>query len=244
MRRTSANVECLGRVHNRLAAAVAQLDDANVDARVTALSPFVTDARLARLTSVIERRVASVTLLLDSLHDPYNGAAVVRSSDAFGLSRIHVIERYESFLAARTVARGSEQWVDVITHRTASGAAEHLVQAGFELITTHPEGELLPEDLSKIERPFALVMGNERDGIDPCLRAASKRAVRVPMRGYAESLNVSVTAAILLSTLMRDRPGDLTRSERARLMLRGLLQTIPRGKEVLEAQGLALQAAV
>jgi tRNA (guanosine-2'-O-)-methyltransferase len=89
-----------------------------------------------------------------------------------------------------------------------------------------------------LRSPFALVLGNERDGIAEDLRAHTRRSVKVPMRGYAESLNVSVTAAILLYAAMRGRPGDLPDRDRDCLLLRGLIQTIPRAREVLDARNL------
>src|SRR3954454_10304671 len=79
---------------------------------IAILEPLVTDERRARLLEVIERRLDSVTVVMDAPHDPHNGGAVVRSCDAFGVQRLHVIERYEPFLVATSVAKGSEQWVD------------------------------------------------------------------------------------------------------------------------------------
>lgn len=204
-----------------------------------ALERFVTDERQARLRTVIGQRLASVTLLMDAPHDPHNGAAVVRSCDAFGLQHLHVVERREGFLSANSVSRGSERWVDVHAHPRADVAIAQLRDQGHELIATHPAGELGPEDLASIPR-LALVLGNERDGIAGELRAACTRAVRIPMRGFAESLNVSVTAAILLHHATTGRAGDLPQEERDRLYLRALFFTLPRAPELLDGQGLTL----
>src|SRR5262245_41667273 len=89
--------------------------DSPVDAEtaIAILEPLVTDERRARLQEVIARRLDSVTVVMDAPHDPHNGGAVVRSCDAFGVQRLHVIERYEPFLVATSVAKGSEKWVDV-----------------------------------------------------------------------------------------------------------------------------------
>jgi tRNA (guanosine-2'-O-)-methyltransferase len=162
---------------------------------------------------------------------------VIRSCEAFGVQRLHVVERVERFLAAASVARSAEQWVDVICHKTAEEAATHAEQAGLELVGAHPEGELLPEDLAKIPR-VAIVLGNERDGITADLAARCTRRVRVPMRGFVESLNVSVTAAILLSAATRDREGDLDEGARTRLYARGLFYSIRRARDVLAHAGI------
>src|SRR3954471_8603506 len=106
---------------------------------IDTLEPLVTEQRRARLLEVISRRLDAVTVLMDAPHDPHNGAAVVRSCDAFGVQHLHVIERYEPFLVSKTVARGSERWVDVHLYKTAPQAVSALAASGHELIATHPE---------------------------------------------------------------------------------------------------------
>jgi tRNA (guanosine-2'-O-)-methyltransferase len=199
---------------------------------IETLEPLVTDQRRARLGEVIGRRLDAVTVLMDAPHDPHNGAAVVRSCDAFGVQHLHVVERYEPFVVATPVAKGSQKWIDVHLHGTAADAAAVLTRAGHEFVATDPDGELAPEDLSRIPR-LALVIGNERDGIASDLRRLCTRAVRVPMRGFVDSLNLSVSTAILLAAAVAGREGDLSEAERRRLYARGLFLTVPRAAEVL-----------
>jgi tRNA (guanosine-2'-O-)-methyltransferase len=204
---------------------------------VRVLEPLSTDRRRARLKDVIAKRLASVAVLFDAPHDPHNGAAVIRSCEAFGVQALHVVERAERFLAAASVARSAEQWVDVVCHPSAEAAVAAVKRAGLEMVAAHPEGELLPEDLATIPR-IAIVLGNERDGIAEDLAARCEKRVRVPMRGFVESLNVSVTAAVLLASATRGREGDLDEEARVRLYARGLYYSIPRAGEVLEERGM------
>jgi len=157
---------------------------------VRLLEPIVTPARQARIHEVIARRLASVAVLFDAPHDPHNGAAVIRSCEAFGVQRLHVVERKERFLAAASVARSAEQWIDVICHKTTDSAVVAARHSNLELVAAHPEGELLPEDLASIPR-VAIVLGNERDGIAEELAERCSRRVRVPMRGFVESRDPS-----------------------------------------------------
>lgn len=217
----------------------AQLSLEEMDRRIGALTPFATPARRARIDGVLARRIGSVTVLLDSLHDPFNGAAIVRSCDVFGVAQLHVVERLEAFVVARSVSRGSEHWVDVVTHRSGADAARHLTDRGFDLVAAHPEGALLPSELGAASGRVALVLGNEHEGIAPEILDACRMTVRIPMRGFAESLNVGVTNAILLHELTRDRPGDLDEKTKARLLLSGLIRSIPKAMQILEASGLA-----
>ena len=213
----------------RRIAAIEKHDPARV---IRILEPLVLDRRRERLLSVIDSRLASVTVVFDAPHDPFNGAAVVRSCEAFGVQTVHVVERNEKFLTAGSVARGAQKWVDVVPHIQVTDAVRALRDSGMELVGAHPEGELLPEDLAAIPR-LAIVLGNERDGIAEELDAACSRRVRVPMRGFIDSLNVSVTAAILLERATRARPGDLSEAERQRLYARGLYFSVQKADSVL-----------
>jgi tRNA (guanosine-2'-O-)-methyltransferase len=230
MRRESAEVFEPG----RLSAEAPWPPEWTVAGVVDVLGPMVTDARRARLEDVLARRLVGVTVLLEAPHDPHNGAAVLRSCDAFGVQEVHVVPTQEPFLASRVVSKGAERWVDVVEHGSAVAAANALRGAGFELVATHPLGELVPEDLPSISR-LALVLGNEHLGISEALRELAPRSVRIPMVGFVESLNVSVSAAILLRAATQGRPGDLDAATRQRLLARGLFRTVPRAREVLAA---------
>src|SRR4051794_4823128 len=138
MRRTTPNCSFVAREQAKL---VSALDGLDLEAIARVLEEFVTPERSARLRAVLATRLDSVTAVMDAPHDPHNGAAVIRSCDAFGAQRLHIVERLEPFLASNTVARGSERWVEVYTHPTAAAAIEALAASGHELVATHPEGE-------------------------------------------------------------------------------------------------------
>lgn len=199
---------------------------------IETLEPFVSDERREKLRSTLLKRLQSVTVLFDAPHDPHNGAAVIRSAEAFGVQSIHVVERREAFLSAVTVSRSAEKWIDVRTHPSTKSAVDLLTEQKMTLVGAHPNGKLLPNDLKDIPR-IAIVLGNERDGIAEELSNACHEFVKVPMRGFIESLNVSVTAAILLHEATKDRPGDLPPPEFERLYARGLYFTVQRADEIL-----------
>jgi tRNA (guanosine-2'-O-)-methyltransferase len=198
---------------------------------------LVTEARRERLRAVIARRLSGVVAVLDAPYDPHNGAAVVRSCEAFGVQYLHVVDRKGvPFAVARSVARGAEKWIDVVRHGHAASLIEWAADSRTPLVAAHPDGDLLPEELVAMPR-LAVVVGNEREGIrEPLARACSAR-VRVPMRGFAESLNVSVTAAVLLHAATRGRPGDLGAEDQRRLYARGLYLSVPHAEEILAPGG-------
>jgi tRNA (guanosine-2'-O-)-methyltransferase len=201
---------------------------------IATLEPLVVEPRRNRIGSVLAERLGSVVVLMDAPHDPHNGAAVLRSCDAFGVQQLHVVPRNEPFQAAGAVAKGTERWVDVIQHPSPEAAISALVRHDFELVVAHPCGELLPRQLASIPR-LALVLGNEHDGVCEIFTRATRRSVRIPMRGFVESLNVSVAAAVLLAAATDGRSGDLTGAEQRLLYARGLYRSVARASEVLAA---------
>jgi tRNA (guanosine-2'-O-)-methyltransferase len=208
---------------------------------IEALEPLVLERRRRRFAEVIQARIGSVTVLLDELYDPHNRAAIVRTCDAFGVPELHALQRDGEVLVQRSVATGSERWVDVHRHLTPEDAVKALAARGFELVATDPEGELTPGDLRSIPR-VALVLGNEHRGIDGALLRAARRSVKIPMIGFVESLNVSVSAALLLMEATRGRSGDLDMATRQRWYARALFGSVPRAEAVLEALTLPAPA--
>lgn len=232
MRRSTNETLQAARWGDRLAKRILA-GEVDVEFVIGVLEPYASQPRRQRLQEVFSRRIGSVTAVLDALHDPHNGAALLRTGEALGLARVHVVERGESFLAHAGVARGTHKWVQVQAHDSARACVQALAASGHELIATHPQGDLLPRDLASIER-LALVLGNEHEGIAPELRQACLRSVRVPMRGFAESLNVSVCGGILLAYATEGRAGDLDAAELRRLYARGLAVSVPNAPALLD----------
>jgi tRNA (guanosine-2'-O-)-methyltransferase len=185
------------------------------------------------LHEVIAGRISSVAVVLDAPYDPHNGAAIVRSCEAFGVQSLHVLERHKTpFAVARSVARSAEKWVQLTRHADVSSLVEWSAEASMPLVGADPDGELAPEQLAELPN-VAIVLGNERDGIRPELARACTARVRVPMRGFIESLNVSVTAALLVYAATKDRPGDLDFDTRRRLYARGLYRSVAHAEDIL-----------
>jgi tRNA (guanosine-2'-O-)-methyltransferase len=233
MRRTTSGVTTSCRASDSLDARIARADAHDPDRVARILEPMVTELRRARLLDVIARRLGSVAVVFDRPYDPHNGAAVLRSCEAFGIQQLHVVERPGvPFAVASSVARGADKWVDVTCHGSPHFVIAWARAAEMPLVAAHPGGEIEPHQLARYSR-LALVLGNEREGIGTELEAACQARVSVPMRGFAESLNVSVTAAILLHAATEGRPGDIGPHDRRRLYARGLYLSVERAEEIL-----------
>ncbi|HEX7478196.1 MAG TPA: RNA methyltransferase [Polyangiales bacterium] len=199
---------------------------------IEALDALLTEERRARIERVIGARSRAVVPVLDGLIDPHNVAAVLRSADAFGVQEVHLVEGGERFVASNRVAQGTERWVDVIRHDSAHACVAALHDCGYGVYVAAMDGSLRPEDLAAQPR-VAIVFGNEHAGVSDELRALADGTYTIPMRGFVQSLNVSVAAAITLAAATRDRPGDLDAEQRQTLRARYLLASIPRAHEIL-----------
>jgi tRNA (guanosine-2'-O-)-methyltransferase len=211
------------------AAAPLPTDPATV---IEALAPLLEPDRAARIDAVVASRTRSIVPVLEAVDDPRNVAAVLRSADAFGIQEVHVIEGEQPFLASRRVTQGAELWLDLVRHRNAEACVAALRDRGFQVYVATMRGELAPEDLQGIAK-LAVVFGNEHAGASRALLGLCDGSYAIPMHGFAQSLNVSVAAAITLHAARRGRPGDLSSHEQAELRARFLLHSVPRAREVV-----------
>lgn len=188
---------------------------------VRILERHVTTERRARIEAVALGRTLGIVPLLDNVADPHNGAAILRSCDAFGVHRVHVLADERTFYGTSKVTRGADRWLDIVQHEEPDQAVDAIEREGYALYVADMNGEHTPESLADVQR-LAICFGNERRGVRDAIRARARGGFRVPMLGMVESLNVSVAAAVSLYTLARDRPrvrGEELDEVRARLLL-------------------------
>jgi tRNA (guanosine-2'-O-)-methyltransferase len=178
------------------------------------LGPLLLDERRARIDDAAARRLGGLRLVIENLHDPHNGAAVLRSAEAFGVQRVEVIESVEPFQFSSTVTQGCEKWLDVVRHATLSEAVAALRADGFALYAAVPGAAATVEDLD-FARPAAVMIGNEHEGLGSEALAAADVRFGIPMAGMTRSLNLSVAAALIVERAAQlrrraiGRPGDL-----------------------------------
>lgn len=196
------------------------------------LGPLVTPERWARMEAVAARRTRSLIPVLEDLADPHNGAAVMRSADAFGCHEVHAIEGRHRFAVSHRVTRGTHRWLDLVKHQSAAACMDALHARGYEVFVAAMDGTIGPEELAR--RPkVAVVFGNEHHGASAEVRARVDGIYRIPMEGFVESLNVSVASAITLYVASRGRHGDLGESERNEVLARFLLANVRDAERIL-----------
>ena len=188
---------------------------------------MLTDARLARIESVISARLSSVTVVLDALLDPHNVAAILRTSEGLGLLRLHVVPNADGDGGVhRRITQDADKWLEVVRHRSGAEAASTLRSQGFCVLAGHLDAEAKLVTALPVDRPLALLFGHEHEGPSAQTLAACDGTFRIPMAGFSQSFNVSVAAAIALHAATSARrqhlglAGDLSEDEKAALRSR------------------------
>lgn len=192
---------------------------------VAALSPLVLPRRLARMQAVIGQRTHTIVPVLEGLVDPHNTSAVLRSCDAFGLQQVHLVEHDQKQRAAQTVSKGAERWLSISKHNDSDSCFQRLRDSGYEVWVAAMEAKHTARDLCAVPK-VAVVFGNEHRGPSATAREHATGFFAVPMRGFVESLNVSVAAAITFSTLREGRPGSLDPEAQQHLLAQFLWRTV------------------
>lgn len=200
---------------------------------IEALSPVVTPERLQRIDEVVRNRTDELVLVLDRIADPHNSSAVLRSADAFGLQTVHVIVGDHGFRASRGVSKGTHRWLNVVRYRTAEACVKRLKDDGYSIYVAAMGAETSPEDLHATGR-LAVVFGNEHRGVSPEMRSLADGTFAIPMRGFVESLNISVAAAITMQTLARDGRARIQAARQDELRARFLMNSVKKADQVIE----------
>jgi tRNA (guanosine-2'-O-)-methyltransferase len=206
-----------------------------------ALEPMMTSERIARIDRVLAARLQSLAVAVEDTYDPRNAAATIRTSEALGLQDLHVIEPHERFSATKGVTRGSHRWIELHRWPAAPAAATALRARGFRVVATTPGAAASIEDIA-VDTPLVVMFGNEHDGLTEEAVAACDGTVSVPMFGFTESYNLSVTVALAMSRLAARRrayikeAGDLDPARRARLRARWFALGIRGVVGILERQ--------
>ena len=195
------------------------------DAVCAALAPLLTAERIARIDQVLAARLGSVVTVVEDTHDPRNAAATIRTTEALGLGELHVVEPAERFSVSGGVTLGAHKWIELHRWSSAEAAIGALRARGFRVFAAVPGASRTIDEVD-VNRPLALAFGNERAGLSPAAIAACDDDVGVPMFGFTESFNLSVTVALAMDRVAARRRaaigalGDLDDRRRRELRAR------------------------
>lgn len=209
------------------------------------LKQYISENRLARIEQIVAERTRYLTIAVEDIYQPHNASAVMRSAECFGVQDIHVIENKNTYKPNQEIAKGASKWLTMHHHNESENNTSSCIRTlkanGYRIIATTPhERSHMISDVDVTKGKIALFFGTELEGISEEVKKEADEFVRIPMYGFTESFNISVSAAICLYELRKkllqtEIAWQLSEEEQAVLKLQWVKNTIQR-VEVFEEE--------
>ena len=169
------------------------------------LYQFITDERKERFEQVLAWRTRHITVVLEDIFQPHNASAVLRSCDLTGIQDVHIIENNYTFDINPDVVMGSTKWLDIHRYNTLEfntpAVIDQLKAKGYQIVATCPHQNDFTPDTLPLDQRVALFFGTEKTGLTDYVLEHADKYVQIPMYGFTESFNISVSAALLVYSL-------------------------------------------
>lgn len=162
------------------------------------LEGFITENRKEGFLRVLKNRTKHFTVAMEDVFQLHNTSAVMRSCEVFGIQELNVIEQKFGKSIDKEIAMGAEKWVDINRFSSIQDCITNLKGKGYQIIATTPHNDSCLLHEFDISKPSALFFGTERDGLSEEVMQQADGFLKIPMVGYTESLNISVSAAIII----------------------------------------------
>lgn len=182
------------------------------------LEGFLTDNRKESFLKVLKNRTNHFTVVAEDVYQMHNASAVMRSCEVFGIQNMSVIEQRFGKRIDKQIAMGAQKWVDITPFDSVTKCIDTLKSKGYQIIATTPHTDDCVLDDFDISKPSALCFGTEKAGLSEEIMQRADGFLKIPMVGFTESLNISVSAAIILQNLTNrlrnsDIPWQLTEAQ-------------------------------
>lgn len=184
------------------------LEASTEDALVAYLLQFVTPAKRARMEAVMAARTSHLQVVLEDIYQPHNASAVLRSCECFGIQHLHVVENRHRYTLNREVALGASKWIHLHRYRETEAdntrtCLEALRSRGYRIVATSLDPASLPLHALPVGERLSLWFGTEELGLSDQVLQAADAHVHIPMFGFTQSFNISVSVALCLYDLRR-----------------------------------------
>jgi tRNA (guanosine-2'-O-)-methyltransferase len=166
------------------------------------LHEFLNPTRIQRFEEVLANRTRHFTVAVENIFQSHNASAVLRTCDCFGLQDLHVIANENKYNLSKDVAMGAEKWVDLHSYYQKENNTQDCIDAlrkqGYQIVATTPHSNdvMLPD--FDVNQKSAFFFGTEISGLSDLVLEQADSFVRIPMYGFTESYNISVSAALVL----------------------------------------------
>ncbi len=183
------------------------MDQKTKKALLSHFEQFLTDKRKSLFDQVIAYRTRHITVVLEDIYQSQNASAVLRTCDLTGIQDVHIIENKNTYEVNPDVALGSAKWLNLIKYNKKPAntidAYNKLRKMGYRIVATSPHKEQHTPENIPLDQKVAVVLGTELKGLSETAIQEADEFIRIPMFGFTESFNISVSAALILYTLTK-----------------------------------------
>ena len=165
------------------------------------LEEFITDNRRQRFLKVLQNRTNHFCVAIEDVYQLHNTSAVMRSCEVFGIQNLYVIEEKFGKEIDKEIALGAEKWVDINRYTNKKNCIEDLRNKGYQIVATTPHIEANFLEDFDISKPSVVFFGTEKLGLSDEIMNEADAFIKIPMVGFTESLNISVSAAIIINNI-------------------------------------------
>ncbi len=166
------------------------------------LESFLTERRRELFKEVLSNRTRYFTVVTEDVYQLHNTSAVMRTCDIFGIQDLHVVEELQGKRIDKEIAMGAQKWVDLHRHDHIDTCISELKQKGYRIIATTPHKDSQFLDDFDVTQKAAFFFGKESTGLSDKVFKQADGFLKIPMYGFTESLNISVSAAIILQDVV------------------------------------------
>lgn len=203
------------------------------------LKEFLTEDKLKKIENLVNFRTEFVVPVIEDIYQFRNAAAIVRSMEAFGFQSLYALQNRNEFSPETTVSRGADKWIDINYMSSGLESLIKIKEKGYQMVAVSPEKNAIPIHDFIIDKPTALIFGTEFKGVTKQTLNFADYSLSIPMKGFTESLNVSVAAGICFYEFRKQLERSkldwkISDERKINLKTQWAINSISSGKEIAE----------
>ncbi|MDR1877482.1 MAG: RNA methyltransferase [Flavobacteriaceae bacterium] len=201
------------------------------------LKEFVSEEKLQKIEILANYRTNFVAPVIEDIYQFRNAGAIVRSMEAFGFQSLYALENRNVFQPEPAVSRGADKWIDITYMPSGLESLQKIKDRGYQLAAISPETEAIDIHDFELSQPVALILGTEFKGVTTETLEFADVCIKIPMKGFTQSLNVSVAAGICFYEMRNKLENSnlnwkLTDEEKVILKTKWAINSVSSGEEI------------
>lgn len=170
------------------------------------LEEYVTPNKVEVINKVLSERTRHLIVVLEDIYHSQNASAVMRTCDCFGIQDLYITQNLHDYTVNPNVVRGASKWITQYLYEREALSSHKCIQdlraKKYRIVGTTPDPKAASILELDINEPTAIIFGTEKEGLSNYAKTEVDELVRIPMYGFTESFNISVSVALILQELV------------------------------------------